>query len=94
MDLNNKKKRYFCLDNRSSGDVFVILNLIDIDAEDDIDDLMNDSGTEFISHADMLQGGDTNEHHIALSIPSENIHQHYTSDEREENIDLIAKSES
>ena len=55
---------------------------------------MNDSDREFIGHADVLEGDNTNKHHSALSIPSANIHDSNTLDEREENIDFIAKSES
>ena len=72
MNLNNKRKKYFQLDNITHDDVFALLETVDSDAEQDIDDLMNDSDTEFIAEDDILEGDvDTD---YSITTPNANIH--------------------
>ena len=49
MDLNDKRKKYVRTDrNTRSGETFALLDEVYSDQEEGIDNLMNDSDTEFI----------------------------------------------
>ena len=52
---NNRKKYYHIDENTSSNDIFAILSEIDSNDESDIDDIINDSDTEFIAKTPILQ---------------------------------------
>ena len=44
------------MDNNTHDDIFAMLETIENDAEDDIDELMNDSGTEFVAEEYVFGG--------------------------------------
>ena len=49
MDLNNKRKKYVGIDrNTRSEEIFGLLDEVNSAQEEDIENLMNDSDTEFI----------------------------------------------
>ena len=49
MDLNNKRKKYNKIYSETgSAETFVLLDEINSDLEDYIDNLMNDSNTDFV----------------------------------------------
>ena len=48
---DNKRKKYFTLDTFSSNDIYALLDAVDSDNEQD--NLMNDSDTEFIASDDV-----------------------------------------
>ena len=49
MDLDNNKKNYVKIDRETGRDeIFTLLDEINSDLEDDIDNSMNNFGTEFI----------------------------------------------
>ena len=48
--MNNSRKRHFDIDNdASTGQVFTLLDAVQSNNEDEIEELMNDFGTEFIA---------------------------------------------
>ena len=49
MDLNNKRKHYVKIDSTTSSDkILALLEEVESNDEDDIENLMNDSDTEFL----------------------------------------------
>ena len=52
--MDNNWKRYFHIDSGTSTDeIFVLLDAVQSDTDDDIDELMNDSDKEFIAPAEI-----------------------------------------
>ena len=48
MDLNNKSKKYVKIDRETGSDeIFALLDQVESDLEDDTDNLMNNSDTNF-----------------------------------------------
>lgn len=47
MAATNRKKRYYDVTQMSSGSIYALLDAVDSDNEEDIENLMNDSDTEF-----------------------------------------------
>ena len=47
--MNNAKKKYVNIERLSSGDIFALLGSIENDDEGDIENIMNDSDTEFVA---------------------------------------------
>ena len=74
--MDNKRKNYIHIDSATSSDeIFAILDSIHIDGEDEIDELMNDSDTEFIVEEEIssnLNGNDTENTNILT--PDANVH--------------------
>ena len=78
MALDNPKKRYFTIDNNTkSNEIFSILDAVGSDDEEDINDLMNDSDTEFIvEEEDELykgKGGASDDHSVLVA--EANVHE-------------------
>ena len=46
--MDNARKKYINMERLSSGDIFSLLDSIESDDEGDIENVMNDSGTEFV----------------------------------------------
>ena len=46
--MDNARKKYINMERLSSGDIFSLLDSIESDDEGDIENIMNDSGTEFV----------------------------------------------
>ena len=69
----NGRKRYFHFDeNASSEQIFAVLDDVEIDDEDDIDNLMNDSDTEFIAEEEITQVASIQD--TSLNTPEANLH--------------------
>ena len=67
----NSRKRYFTIDeNVSSEEIYALLDGVDSADELNIDNLMNDSDTEYIAEEEIQQ--DT--HDTSIIIPEANIH--------------------
>ena len=45
--MDNARKKYINIERLSSGDIFPLLDSIESDNEGDIENIMNDSDTEF-----------------------------------------------
>ena len=48
-NMDNARKKYVNIERLSSGEIFALLDSIDRDEEEDIEDIMNDSYTEFVA---------------------------------------------
>ena len=56
----NGRKRYFHIDeNASSEQIYSLLDDVESDEKNDIDNLMNDSDTEFIAEEEITQVAST-----------------------------------
>ena len=70
---NGGRKRYFHIDkNTSSEQIYALLHDVHSDDEDDIDNLMNDSDTEFIAEEEVTQAARKED--IFLTTPEANLH--------------------
>ena len=75
MDLNNKRKKYVRIDrNTRSEEIFALLDEVNSDQEEDIDNLMNDSDTEFIVDENLDNDIDSDDEPLSVLIPEANIH--------------------
>ena len=75
MDLNNKRKKYVRIDrNTRSEEIFALLDEVNSDQEEDIDNLMNDSDTEFIVNENLDNDIDSDDEPVSVLIPEANIH--------------------
>ena len=69
----NGRKRYFHIDkNASSEQIYALLDDVESADEDDIDNLMNDSDTEFIAEEEITQAASTQD--TSLTTPEANLH--------------------
>ena len=69
----NDRKRYFHIDkNASSEQIYALLDDVESADEDDIDNLMNDSDTEFIAEEEITQAASTQD--TSLTTPEANLH--------------------
>ena len=76
MDLNNKRKHYVKIDSTTSSDkILALLEEVKSDDEDDIENLMNDSDTEFIIE-ESVEKTIPEEESLSTSVltPEANIH--------------------
>ena len=68
------QKRYFHIDeNASSEQIYALLDYVKSADEDDIDNLMNDSDTEFIAEEEITQAASTKD--TSLLTPKANLHE-------------------
>ena len=69
----NRRKRYFQIDeNASSEQIYALLDDAESADEDDIDNVMNDSDTEFIAEEEIKQATSTQD--TSLTTPDVNLH--------------------
>ena len=69
----NGRKRYFHIDeNASSEQIYALLDDVGSADKDDIDNLMNDSDTEFIAEEEITQAASTQD--TSLTTPEANLH--------------------
>ena len=97
MDLNNKRKKYARIDrNTRSEEIFAVLDEINSDQEEDIDNLMNDSETEFTVDENLDNEIDSDDEPLSVLIPEANIHvvKISTAEENMEESNVVCKKES
>ena len=69
----NGRNRYFHIDeNASSEQIYALLDVAGSADKDDIDNLMNDSDTEFIAEEEVTQAARKQD--IFLTTPEANLH--------------------
>ena len=69
----NTRKRYFHIDeNASREQIYALLDYVQSADRDDIDNLMNDSDTEFIAEEEIMQAASTQG--TSLTTPEANLH--------------------
>ena len=52
--MDNARKRYFNIESLSSRDIFALLDSIEGDDQGDIENIMNDSDTEFVAEDESI----------------------------------------
>ena len=68
----NGRKSYFHIDKKASSEqIYALLDHVESDDEDDIDNLMNDSDTEFIAEGEITQPASTQD--TSLTTPEDNL---------------------
>ena len=71
--VTNSRKRYLHIhENASSEQILALLDDVESADEDDIDNLMNDSDTEFIAEEEITQAASTQD--TSLTTPEANLH--------------------
>ena len=69
MNLNNKRKKYARIDrNTRSEEIFALLDEVNSDQEEDIDNLMNNSDTEFIVDENLDNDIDSDDEPLSVLI--------------------------
>ena len=69
MNLNNKRKKYARIDrNTRSEEIFALLDEVNSDQEEDIENLMNDSDTEFIVDENLDNDIDSDDEPLSVLI--------------------------
>ena len=53
-NMNNAKMRFANIERLSSGDIFVLLDSIESDAERDVENITNDSDTELVAEDELV----------------------------------------
>ena len=66
--FSKQRNKYFHIDeNASSEQIYPLLDDVEIDKKDEIDNLMNDSDTEFIAEKKIIQAASTQD--TSLTTP-------------------------
>ena len=97
MDSNNKRKKYVRIDrNTKSEDIFALLDKVNSDQEEDIENLINDSDTEFIIDENLDNDIDSADKPLGVLIPEANIHivKSYTAEAKMEESNVVCEKES
>ena len=101
--MASNKKINIPIPNFSSGEIYALLDTIDSDDEEDIENLMNDSDTEFVDqslvenkdvHKDMQSKKSANgEHsnHIPTKVPIETVVRQVIPEEESDNDKPVSK---
>ena len=73
MDLKNKRKKCVKLDRKTESDeIFVLLDEVNSDLEEDIGKLMNNSETEFVFEESLKNESDSDDEPLNLLVPEAN----------------------
>ena len=72
MATNGRKRNFHIDKNASSEQIYALLDDVESADEDDIDNLMNDSDTEFIAEEEITQAASTQD--TSLTTPEANLH--------------------
>ena len=90
--MDNARKKYVNIERLSSGDIFVLLDSIESDDEGDIENIMNDSDTEFVAEdesvisTNIIRTEEIGDQSSSVSVPEASIHILSTQNEDETNI--------
>ena len=73
MDLNNKRTKYVKIDKETESDeILALLDEVNSDLEDDIDNLMNKSDTEFVLVESLENELNSDDEPLNLFVPEAN----------------------
>ena len=95
--MDNGRKKYVDSERLSSGNLFALLDSIESDDEGDIENIMNDSGTQFVAEDEsVISTNITRKEEISdqsgfLSVPEASIH--ILSTQNEDEIDTLGQDE-
>ena len=89
--MDNARKRYVNIERLSSGDIFALLASIESDDERDIENIMNDSDTEFVVEdesiicTNIIRKEEIGDQSSSVLVPEASIHILPTQNENETN---------
>ena len=95
--MDNARKKYVNIERLSSGDIFVLLDSIESDDEGDIENIMNDSDTEFVAEdesvisTNIIRKEEIGDQSISVSVPEASIH--ILSTQNEDETDILCQDE-
>ena len=73
-NFNNKRKSYYRIDYDTETDaIFAMFDEVGSETESDIEELLNDSDTEFIAEEEVLPI-DENDRDCSIIVPEANVH--------------------
>ena len=78
--MDNKRKKFINIEQLSSGEIYALLDGIESDEEDDIENLMNDSDTEFVAADETTISISDNtaenivDDNVTIAVPEASIH--------------------
>ena len=78
--MNNARKKYVNIEMLSSGDIFALLDSIESDDEGDVENIMNDSDTEFLAEdesvisTNIIRKEEIGYQSSSVSVPEASIH--------------------
>ena len=87
--MDNARKKYVIIKRLSSGDVFALLDSMESDAEGDLENIMNDSDTEFVAEdesvisTNIFRKEEISDQSSSVSVPEASIHILPTQNEDE-----------
>ena len=87
--MDNARKKYVIIKRLSSGDVFALLDSMESDAEGDLENIMNDSDTEFVAEdesvisTNIIRKEEIGDQSRFVSVPEGSIHIFSTQNEDE-----------
>ena len=87
--MDNARKKYINIEKLSSGDIFALLDSIQSDDEGDIENIMNDSDTEFVAEdesvisTNIIRKEEIGDQSSSVSVPEASIHILSTQNEDE-----------
>ena len=87
MDLKSERKHYVEIDRGTASEqVLALLDAVESDEEDKIDNLMNDSDTEFIMEEEITEKKNENDGNNGgdLLVPDANVHIASTENGKDE----------
>ena len=89
--MDNARKKYVNIERLSSGDIFALLDSIESDDEGDIENIMNDSDTEFVAEdesvisTNIIRKEEIGDQSSSVSVLEASIHILSTQNEVETN---------
>ena len=79
-NMDNARKKYVNIERLSSGDIFALLDSIESDDEGDIENIMNDSDTEFVAEDEsvistsIIRKKEIGDQSSSVSVPEASFH--------------------
>ena len=97
MDLNNERRKYVRIDrNTRSEEIFALLDEVNSDQEEDIENLTNDSDTEFVVEENLDNDIDSDDEPLSVLMPEASIHvvKSSTAEANMEENNVVCEKES
>ena len=88
-NMDNARKMYVNMERLSGGDIFALIDSIKSDDEGDIENIMNDSDTDFVAEDDsvistnIIRKEEVDDQSSSVSVPEASIHILFTQNEDE-----------
>ena len=95
--MDNEKNKYVNIERLSSGDIFTQLDSIESDDEEDIENIISDSDTEFVAEnesvisTNIIRKEGIGDQNSSISVPEASIH--ILSTQNEDETDTLGQDE-